>query len=86
MNTGHVGMVIHKFLQWLVYTPTRPLHGEETRLHRFKWRLIRLLGLYEFKVTCGCGNKIHATDGVVDYEYECNCCGKVYTGTKRVWA
>lgn len=83
---GHSDMTMHKFLHWLVYIPARPLRGEQTRLHWFKWRLIRLFGLYEFKVTCGCGTKIHATDGVRDYEYECIGCSTVYTGTKRVFS
>ena len=57
----------------------------ETWFHWLKWRLICFFGLYEFKVTCVCGNKIRATDGVVEYEYVCSACDKVYCGTKRVF-
>ena len=53
----------------------------ETWLHWIKWRLIWILGMYEFKVNCDCGCKLRCTDGVKEYVYECKC-GKIYSGTK----
>ena len=53
----------------------------ETWLHWLKWRLIWIFGIYEFKVNCGCGNKLRCTDGIKEYIYEC-ICGRIYSGTK----
>ncbi len=54
----------------------------ETWLHWLKWRAIWILGIYEFKVNCKCGNKLRCTDGVKDYHYTCKC-GKDYISTKE---
>ncbi len=55
----------------------------ETWLHWLKWRFIRLLGIYEFKVTCGCGNVIKATDGLCDAEYICSGCGVCWVAKNK---
>lgn len=68
---------------WFKYMPQKPLHGKQTRLHAFKWWLIKLFRIHEFSVNCECGNKIRMTDGVKNYEYTCARCEKDYIGVKK---
>jgi len=77
---------MNRVFHWFIYMPRRPLHGEQTRLHALKWWLIKVLRFYEFKVTCDCGNKIKATDGLRDAEYTCLVCSAVWVAkNKRVF-
>ncbi len=83
LKMAYKSRIMLNIRQWLKYMPQKPLHGRETRLHHFKWWLIGTLGIFEFTVACGCGNKIRATDGVRRYHYICGKCGKDYRGLKR---
>lgn len=55
----------------------------ETWVHWFKWQLLWLFRIYEFKADCKCGQKLRCTDGVKEYKYQCVKCNTVYAGTKK---
>ena len=60
--------------------PRKPL---KYKINRIKSWIRWILGIYEFKVDCACGNKIRMTDGVKQYNYDCIKCGKTHKGTKK---